>query len=214
MKNRHAPPAKRSSRSQPQRRIVKLLTEGRLTEVEYFTKWASLYRERVTVDIDDTHGSPMTLVKRAVELVDRRKRAIRRERTNAPFDEIWCVFDCDEHPYIQEAIATAERHQIGTAFSNPCFELWLVLHATDLRRHTERHAVQAMSAGLGFTVGKGLGPDAWPTLQANWEIAEERGVALDEMHHGNNSPIGSNPSTSIAQIVRSLQREQASGQTG
>jgi RloB-like protein len=210
VKNRHAPPAKRSPGNQPQRRIVKLLTEGRLTEVEYFSKWASLYRERVTVDIDDTHGSPMTLVKRAVQLVDQRKRAIRRGRTNAPFDEIWCVFDCDEHPYVQEAIALAELHQIGVAFSNPCFELWLVLHATDLWRHTERHAVQVMSATLGFTIGKGLGPDAWPKLLADWEDAESRSLALDARHDGNGSPAGSNPSTSVAQIVRSLRREQAS----
>ncbi len=210
MKNRHAPPAKRSSRSRPQRRIVKLLTEGRLTEVEYFTKWASLYRERLTVDLDDTHGSPMTLVKRAVELVDQRRRAIRRERTNAPFDEIWSVFDCDEHPYVQEAIALAELHQIGVAFSNPCFELWLVLHATDLRRHTERHAVQTMSAVLGFTIGKGLGPDAWPKLLADWEEAESRSLALNDMHSGTGTPAGSNPSTSVAHIVRSLRREQAS----
>lgn len=188
---------------------MRLLTEGRRTEVEYFAKWAALYRERVMVDFDPSHGAPMTLVERAVTLVEERQRTMRRGRGDAPFDEIWCVFDRDEHPFIDEAIALAGRHQIGVAFSNPCFELWLVLHATDLRRHTERHATQNMSTELGFTVGKGLGPDAWQRLESTWEIAEMRSAALDAMHEGNDSPAGSNPSTSVAKVVRSLHRSDA-----
>ena len=184
-----------------------MLTEGRRTEVEYLAKWAAEFRDRVTVDFDLFHGAPMSLVERAVVLVKQRQRAIRRDRGDAPFDEIWCIFDRDEHPYVNEALALAERHQIGVAFSNPCFELWLVLHANDLRRHTERHAVQAISADVGFTIGKGLHPDAWPRLRSTWEIAEQRGLALEVLHQGNESPPGSNPSTSVAQVVRSLHRK-------
>ena len=206
MSNRHAPPPKRSRRTQQPRRIVRLLTEGRRTEVEYLAKWAAVHRERVTVDFDPFHGTPMSLVDRAVTLVEQRLRTIRRGRSDSPFDEIWCVFDRDEQPYVDEAIALAASHEIGVAFSNPCFELWLVLHANDLRRHTERHAVQSMSAELGFTVGKGLAPNAWPILQSAWEAAEDRAVTLDAMHTSNGSPVGSNPSTSVAQVVRSLHR--------
>lgn len=183
-----------------------MLTEGRRTEVEYLAKWASEFRDRVTVEFDAFHGAPMSLVERAVVLVEQRERALRRKRDEPPFDEIWCVFDRDEHPYVAEALSVAERHEIGVAFSNPCFELWLVLHAADLRRHTERHAVQSMSATLGFTIGKGLHPDAWPTLKASWESAAQRAIDLDAMHAGNDSPPGTNPSTSVAQVVRSLQR--------
>ena len=182
------------------------MTEGRRTEVEYLAKWAAQFRDRLTVDFDPFHGAPISLVERAVTLAEQRRRSIRRGHGDARFDEIWCVFDRDEHPYVSEAIALAGRHQIGVAFSNPCFELWLVLHARDLRRHTERHAVQAMSAELGFTVGKGLGPQAWPTLQSTWEAAEAHSITLDTMHEGNASPAGSNPSTSVAHLVRSLHR--------
>jgi hypothetical protein len=184
-----------------------MLTEGRRTEVEYFAKWAAEVRDRVTVDFDPFHGSPMSLVERAAALVEQRQRAIRRGRGDASFDEIWCVFDRDEHPFVDDALALAQRHQIGIAFSNPCFELWLVLHANDVRRHTERHAMQAMSADLGFTVGKGLHPDAWQKLRSTWEIAAQHSLALEGMHKGNDSPQGSNPSTSVAQIVQSLLRK-------
>jgi RloB-like protein len=159
----------------------------------------------VTVGFDGFHGSPMSLVERAVTLAEERQRIIRRGRANSPFDEIWCVFDRDEHPFVVDAIALAEQHQIGVAFSNPCFELWFVLHAQDLRRHTDRHRVQSLSTDLGFTVGKGLAPDAWPRLRSTWEAAEVRSLALESMHDGNGSDPGSNPSTSVAQMVRSLQ---------
>lgn len=44
------------------------------------------------------------------------------------FDEIWCVFDVDEFPDVEEAVAKAKRLKIEIAVSNLCFELWLLLH--------------------------------------------------------------------------------------
>jgi hypothetical protein len=181
-----------------------VLTEGRRTEVEYLAKWAAERRESVVVDFDPYHGVPMPLVERAVQLVAERKRAIRGGRGEALFDEIWCVFDRDEHPLVDEALHLAAEHGVGIAFSNPCFELWLVLHGNDLRRHTERRDAQKASEELGFTVGKGLQRNAWPLLKASWEQAEQRSDALDAMHLKNGSPHGANPSTSVAQLVRSL----------
>jgi hypothetical protein len=148
----------------------------------------------------------MSLVQQAVVLLDDRQRAMRRDRDSPAFDEIWCVFDRDEHPYVEDALALAAQHGINVAFSNPCFELWLLLHVTDLRRHTDRHLVQSMSERFQLTVGKGLHPDGWPALRASWEQAEARSEALDDMHKGNGSPAGSNPSTSVAGLVRSLRR--------
>jgi hypothetical protein len=83
------------------------LTEGRRTEVEYFAKWASEIRDRVTVTFDPLHGAPMSLVERAVALADNRRRLMRRAKADLPFDEIWCVFDRDEHPFVDEAMAIA-----------------------------------------------------------------------------------------------------------
>jgi hypothetical protein len=202
--NRHAPPPRRTSRTQPNRRIVHLLTEGRRTEVEYFAKWASEIRDRVTVTFDPLHGAPMSLVERAVTLADNRRRLMKRAKADLPFDEIWCVFDRDQHPFVDEAIELAKRNDIGVAFSNPCFELWFVLHAQYLRRHTERQAVQAMSAQLGFTTGKSLAPDAWQRLRLTWTEAEARSESLDEMHLANGSLPMSNPSASMRRLVQRL----------
>jgi hypothetical protein len=158
----------------------------------------------VTVTFDPFHGAPMSLVERAVVLADKRKRMLRRTNADVPFDEIWCVFDRDEHPFVDEAIELATRNGIGVAFSNPCFELWFVLHARDLRRHTDRHKVQAMSAKLGFTTGKSLAPDAWPKLQLTWKEAQQRNSTLTLMHSANGSPLISNPATSVGHLVQRL----------
>ena len=57
------PPKRLSARMQDERRVVRLLTEGRLTEVEYFAKWATEFRNQISVEFDRFHGSPMSFFK-------------------------------------------------------------------------------------------------------------------------------------------------------
>ena len=60
-----------------------------------------------------------------------RSRALQEE---GEIDEFWCVFDVEwprNHPGLGEAIKQARENQIRLAVSNPCFELWLILHFQD-----------------------------------------------------------------------------------
>ncbi|GGU37233.1 hypothetical protein GCM10010178_31790 [Lentzea flava] len=66
-------------------------------------------------------GSPAQLVRHAVKL---------REKDRDGFDEYWCVVDVDDFD-IDEAVAEAESTGISLAVSNPCFEVWLILHFAD-----------------------------------------------------------------------------------
>src|SRR6185312_4244684 len=71
---------------------------------------------------------PLALVQLAVEAKER------ASSEHAEIDEFWCVFDVEwpqNHPNLPEAIALAEKHGINMAISNPCFELWLLLHHAD-----------------------------------------------------------------------------------
>jgi hypothetical protein len=52
--------------------------------------------------------------------------------TTADFDEVWCVVDVDEFD-LASAAAKASRERIELAVSNPCFEVWLLLHHEDCR---------------------------------------------------------------------------------
>ena len=201
---RHPPPAaQRAGPLRPPLPVIHLLTEGRLTEVEYFTNWGRELRAHVRVTIDDFHGTPARLVDRAVMLQTERKKAIQRGR-DARFDATWCVFDQDDHPGVDAAIALARQHDIGIAHSNPCFELWLSLHGTSVTRNTDRGEIQRQAQSNRFTAAKRLHDDAWPRLMATWADAQSRANELDRRHKGNGSPANSNPSTTVGHLVASL----------
>jgi hypothetical protein len=51
------------------------------------------------------------------------KEKRRQERKGIPYNQVWCVFDRDEHSKIHEAFDRAKAHGIEIVFSNPCFEL-------------------------------------------------------------------------------------------
>ena len=101
-----------------------------MTEVEFFRGLkAACQNPRVTIEIGDQHGVPLTLARLASEL---KKRAIKRAKAAddsfLAYNSVWCVFDIDEHPNVPEACDCASDNQINCAISNPCFEIWLLLH--------------------------------------------------------------------------------------
>ena len=73
----------------PEKRRIIVFCEGRVSEPDYINGLKRLPRTRynaaVEVEIDPHPGTPLTLVKRAVE----------RRRTDHDVDELWCVFDVE-----------------------------------------------------------------------------------------------------------------------
>ena len=70
-------------------------------------------------------GEPKALVQRAVEKKKDAERLARSQKdSNLRYDQVWCVFDIDEHRLIPEAKQQAVANGIELAISNPCFELW------------------------------------------------------------------------------------------
>jgi len=59
-------------------------------------------------------------------------RAARLHLESGDFDAAWCVLDVDEFRF-ERALKDAREHGISLAVSNPCFEVWLLLHRADLR---------------------------------------------------------------------------------
>ena len=114
------------------------------------------------------------------------------------------MFDFDEHPNLSQAITEAAQSGIEVAVSNPCFELWLVLHLQDQTAYTTRSAVQRHSARLNLTSGKQLPDGALDILVDAFEIAKQRAKALDQRHQDNGSPPRSNPSTDVWRLVDRL----------
>ncbi|WP_406475346.1 RloB family protein [Streptomyces sp. NBC_01615] len=63
-----------------------------------------------------------------------------RDRSMGDFDEAWCVFDIDEFQDAPRAVADAHARDVEVAISNPCFELWLLLHFADHCAYAESYA--------------------------------------------------------------------------
>ncbi|MFE0691061.1 RloB family protein [Streptomyces xiamenensis] len=80
----------------------------------------------VTVRIRNKPCSPSQLVAHAASF---------RDKAPEDFDQVWCVFDVDDYSDIHQAVKKAGDLGIKLAVSNPCFELWLLLHHTPHTAH-------------------------------------------------------------------------------
>jgi hypothetical protein len=153
----------------------------------------------VIVNIDERAGTPMSLVERAVARHHREQRDERKGRGPVR-DEVWCVFDVDEHHHIEEALLIAARNGINVAVSNPCFELWFIIHYEDQTAHIERGPAQAKASAL-IGCKKVLSESALEDMASRYHEAVLRSKALDEKHEGDGSPRRSNPSSEVWKLV-------------
>jgi len=92
----------------------------------------------IELEIVGAVGVPLTIANTAKKRANARHSRSSFEKQ----DEIWVVFDQDEHPKVKEAIQICVSADIKIAFSNPCFELWLILHYQNFDCGCDRHHVQ------------------------------------------------------------------------
>lgn len=183
----------------PYRKIVRVLTEGKVTEPSYINMWARKYLDvRIDINLKDT-GVPLTLVRLA-----RKYQKQNKNKRNPDYDEIWCIFDVDEHPDMEQAIQEARDSDINVAISNPCFELWLVLHYQDQTRNVGRHTIQSQAKELGITDGKKITAEAQKDLLDRYNEAKTRAKQLESKHEGDDSEYWENPSSQVWRFVDRL----------
>lgn len=203
MKRRHYNSPRRIKTPQEQLRKIRIHTEGKKTEPGYLNMLGRRYNHLVNIDIDTTGQGPKSLVEQACKDEDERRRR-RRPAPPYDYDEIWCVFDVDEHPDINQAINRARQKGVKVAVSNPCFELWLVLHQQDRTAYIDRRAVQRLARELELIKGKRIDDSSFNLLLDKYEDARRRAKELDRRHKGNLSSPWSNPSTGVWRLVDSI----------
>ena len=109
--------------------VVLLATEGSHTEVVYFQELKKTHREVVTVLISG--GKPGELNPKRV--LKRLRDEVLKHRRNMDWlrsDSAWLVVDTDQwaEEERQEILREARDGDFQLAASNPCFEVWLLLH--------------------------------------------------------------------------------------
>lgn len=197
---------RRTAPARASRRELLVFTEGQLTEEAYLKHWHRRFRGQVNVEINEFHGTPLALVERAAAIKVANERAERKGRGRV-HDEVWCIFDIDEHPHFDDANELARVHGIELAVSNPCIELWFLLHFVDQTAYIDRHEVQSrVRAHLGR--GKDLDSSALGLLEANVVAAKARALRLDAKHDGDGTPAPGNPSSTVWRIIEAIARPQ------
>ena len=126
-------------KKKPKKKIF-LVCEGANTEPLYFE---ALHRSGVKRNLFQLvplggEGVPSTLLAKALNI----KKGRDRSNSFAENDEIWIVFDRDEHPCYFDTINRCRDAKLNAAYSNPCFEYWLILHFEDFNSPVGRGAVQ------------------------------------------------------------------------
>ena len=179
-----------------ERRTVVVFCEGVASEPDYIYALKRLPEVRqhtwLNIEIDPDQGVPLTLVKRAVE----------RKLCDDEVDECWCVFDVEwprNHPNLTDAVQLAKAKGISLAISNPCFELWLILHRESQTAFLYTENAERRSRRLDGRDGKRI--DAASYLPDR-HVAAQRAADLTHRHEQNQTAFPrDNPSSTMYELL-------------
>ena len=209
MKHRRRTPRlkRRKPSLEPKRRFI-LFCEGENTETEYFKAISRICSS--TLIAVETHGGvgvPYTIAEKAVErakALGLTPKSRRKKDSYEKRDQVWAIFDRDVHPRFKEAVMKCKEQNVGVARSNPCFELWLILHQRDYDKPNDRHAMQKALAKLR----QEYDPDGSKTpdcddLVKRVEEAERRAERGLRNRETGGAPY-SNPSTTVGRLTHAI----------
>ncbi|MEX1030439.1 MAG: RloB family protein [Paenibacillaceae bacterium] len=188
--------ARRVSTREPHKRIY-------MTELTYFNNFKS---RRVNIDVRITkakHTDPVNLVAEARKIISEKQLDVR-----SGIDEIWCVLDLDTSPdneYVITFLTKARRANTKIAYSNPCFEIWFLLHFQSITGNVG--VKQLMKKLLSEVPSYQKGKCIYSYIGDMTDQAISNGEKLEILHSGklNKSDFkGSNPYTEVFKLVSNL----------
>ena len=186
----------RISNVKSKEKLIILAFEGNITEVQYF----EALKDDVKFNNDLIH---LHLLKRPEgdtnsapnHVFNKLKKEIKDEFKLDNFDELRMIIDRDDWKSIPEIIELCKKESnFFVALSNPCFEIWLLLHIADLKDFTpeeqkeifENKKISNSKNHIHMVLGNKLGeefnkknprPDRFtPTIN----LAIERAESLDD----------------------------------
>jgi RloB-like protein len=153
---------------------------------------------RVHIEPQGPAGVPLSVVETAIsEKRLAEDRAKREGDENLRWDQVWAVFDIDDHPNVDDAKQLASANGISLAVSNPCFELWALLHFADQRAHIERGKLRTELKKHLPAYDKQLD---FGKVHAGYDEAVKRARSLDKAATQTGRP-GGNPTTGVHMLT-------------
>jgi hypothetical protein len=201
---------------------ILVVTEGENTEPAYF-EWVQKRFAAPTLELvahGAGRGDPTALVKEALCLCEERREKVRNGQLSinqaGDFDEIWIVFDTDvlKPDKRDSGIALAQRHGIKIAYSEPCFEFWLSLHATYTTAQMAecKDVIPHLAKPLGWKKYSREGKRKTeveammnPLVQKQIiQQAVKHAERVRQHHRDGGTPFPANPSTEVDLLIRSI----------
>lgn len=188
------------------RKTLVIFCEGERTEPLYLEalKRQPNVKDAASVDlrIATEHGMPEILVSAAIRARD---KSLDEEDE---IDEFWCAFDVEwprNHPRLREAVQRARDNGIKLAISNPCFEIWLILHFDRHGSWLDNDGARRLRRRFDGAPDKSLDPAKYMPLVSK---AVDHAATLDKRHLRDGTVFPrNNPSSGMYMLVESTGAE-------
>lgn len=211
--------SRRAATIAPKRRVL-IVTEGEVTEVQYFENLKSILG-LVNVDLDicgkECDSSPTAVVRYAIARAEAEGL-----HSNGGYNDVYCVIDRDTHIDFHKAlgeIAAANKprssfkgERIFQIVSYPCFEYWLLLHfefgRSPFSAFGNKSAAEMLAAELKkHSPFEAFEKSLTKEMLANLQAAKETAVANATKALSDANKTGEmNPSTTVHELITALEK--------
>jgi len=198
-------------RGKPLRRprdCVLIVCERSVTEPGYFKSlWKMIRLNTVEVEIAGEGVEISGVVDAAIQRRMEREEEARSSPRIAPFDEVWCVVDTErrhDNASWDRGVDRATSTGLNLAWSNPCFEYWILLHFEKVGRSFDGYSALRPCVSRHIKhYRKQL--DCFEDLAPRIPAAIENSKQIHRSQWQNTpKPIDCNPATKVDELVERL----------
>lgn len=207
---------KRGSRRRKVKPVTLIVTEGSQTEPRYFDYFRTRQKNiEIQIIGNKQKGSRtdyLSLVKKAMEYKNK------NQISTSYGDQIWIVADGDvnynnpdpirlKNTQLMNARNLAAKNDINIALSNPCFELWYLMHFKYSTSYLKDYNAVA-SLLKNYISDYDKKSDIAEILSPHLTNAIHNAAKLEDYHRGNGKlqPFGidANPFTDVHKLIKTL----------
>lgn len=216
----------RPPRSKKYKYLILIVCEDQGTEPYYFKQYKERFEsllpdETVYLRTYGTGRDSLGVVNKAIEF----RELLSEEAEGKVVDQTWAVFDKDDHDLnpkkierFEKAFKLAEDSNIRVAYSNECFELWLLLHFDNVERTSsiprqkiykklESYVVNNIKSDFTYEHGH---KDIIDIIKEHGDQTQAiiRAQELHKYHDEiNHTPLESNPNTLMYRLILELESQ-------
>lgn len=202
---------------------ILVVTEGVNTEPTYFEAIRNTFASPSVelVSHGAGRGDPKTLTDAALDYRKARRKEARDKKLSISqledFDQIWIVFDTDvlTPKKRNDGIAYAKSKGVHVAYSEPCFEYWLLLHSKAHYTTAQMPKCADVKPYLkeafgwtGYDKNKAKCKKLIPPLVTKDKVKAAVAAThkVRNYHQGANTAFPANPSTDVDRVVEAINK--------